>query len=358
MSSAEKGGVFHRRADKRLVKNVVSTQHCPSNWVPMDLWNTQCKLMEVRKYSAGYHELDTKFRKPSLELITAYAVQNPFLLGCYNLRKEQLKLDGQPTVREKIVYVPVAFECLDSVIRNGFAPGTTGISSMPVGGSYSNQAVAFYPDSESANSVIPKFTNPRILIVAKILVGVCQLLPEEECEGFCLSNQTNSKGERVDTFTNEQKEAFLKSMMTETYPESVIVYRAKNGPSPDTRSSRIADVIKQGCVVSYRSGTRYNPDEARFNSKSDEGGHKEGGSLGSKTQAKKKSTKTSSKKPKKTIESKNENTDPNAHTREQIEGIELVERDGCGVEGSDQEKNRCHQVAYPTTTATVHNEKN
>ena len=42
--------------------------------------------MEVRKYSAGYHELDTKFRKPSLELITAYAVQNPFLLGCYNLR--------------------------------------------------------------------------------------------------------------------------------------------------------------------------------------------------------------------------------------------------------------------------------
>ena len=43
---------------------------------------------------------------------------------------------------------------------------------------------------------------------------------------------------------------------------------------------------------------------------------------------------------------------------EQVEGIELVERDGCGVEGSDQEKNRCHQAAYTTTTATVHNEKN
>ena len=55
------------------------------------------------------------------------------------------------------------------------------------------------------SSTATESTNPRILIVAKILVGVCQLLPEEECEGFCLSNQTNSKGERVDTFTNEQK---------------------------------------------------------------------------------------------------------------------------------------------------------
>ena len=65
----------------------------------------------------------------------------------------------------------------------------------------------------------------------------------------------------------------------------------------------------------FAGNVGHNPDEAKFNSKSDEGGHKEGGSLGNKTQAKKKSTKTSSKKPKKTIESKNENTDPNAHTR-------------------------------------------
>jgi hypothetical protein len=26
------------------------------------------------------------------ELITAYAVQNPFLLGCFDLRREQLKM--------------------------------------------------------------------------------------------------------------------------------------------------------------------------------------------------------------------------------------------------------------------------
>ena len=42
--------------------------------------------MEVRKYSAEYHQLDTQFRKPNLELISAYAIQNPFLYGAYALR--------------------------------------------------------------------------------------------------------------------------------------------------------------------------------------------------------------------------------------------------------------------------------
>ena len=53
--------------------------------------------------------------------------------------------------------------------------------------------------------------NPRILIMAKVLVGNCQLLPEEaDSSNTCLSNLTNSNGDRVDTFTNEEKSAFLR----------------------------------------------------------------------------------------------------------------------------------------------------
>ena len=59
-----------------------------------------------------------------------------------------------PSVKEKVVFFPVTFEKLDGVIRNGFVPGlNSGVGPRPVGEVYSNQAVAFYPDSEAANQL-------------------------------------------------------------------------------------------------------------------------------------------------------------------------------------------------------------
>ena len=70
------GGIFHRRTmDKRFVKHVTTLAHQPTSWTPMDLQEVECKLMEVRKYSAEYYDTDARFRRPNLELITAYTVQ-------------------------------------------------------------------------------------------------------------------------------------------------------------------------------------------------------------------------------------------------------------------------------------------
>merc|ERR1712038_1515159 len=135
---------FGRRTDKRLVKQMVLPNHVPSNWVTMDLNMAECKLMEVRKYSAEYHELDTKFRKPNFELITAYAIQNPFLLGCYTLRKEHMKMQIEPEikVKEKMFYYPTTFEKLEDIIRSGFQ--------SKVG----EDGIKFYPSSTDANQEI------------------------------------------------------------------------------------------------------------------------------------------------------------------------------------------------------------
>ena len=50
----------------------------------LDFLNTLC--LKVRKFSNDYFNVDTKFRRPGLELINAFAVQNPFLWGQYLLR--------------------------------------------------------------------------------------------------------------------------------------------------------------------------------------------------------------------------------------------------------------------------------
>ena len=52
-------GLFRSR-DKRLVKQVLSPLYQPSHWLPMDVSRTECKLMEVRKFSAEYHDIDVK----------------------------------------------------------------------------------------------------------------------------------------------------------------------------------------------------------------------------------------------------------------------------------------------------------
>ena len=41
---------------------VTSAARAPSNWTPMNLYDVECKLMEVRKYSHEYYDVDSKFR--------------------------------------------------------------------------------------------------------------------------------------------------------------------------------------------------------------------------------------------------------------------------------------------------------
>jgi len=282
---------------------VVSSQHSPSHWVPMDLSQVECKLMEVRKYSADYHEIDKEFRKPNLELINCYTVQNPFLYGTFSLRKEQMRMqvEGKASVKDKLLFYPTTFDNLDDLVRNGFLPGVAAAAGsfrtpaaatdiLQCSESALAQTVPFFADSHAANLVAKatrasgeSCSNPRVMIVARVSMAVCQLLPypmtspQVEIAGRTpsvgaieqqqLHSVRNSRGLRVDTFANDAKTVFFKAAKAaaagEVYPETIIVYRDKEGP-PDGRTSRINDVIKQGVLLSYRSGTRYNPEEAKF----------------------------------------------------------------------------------------------
>ena len=204
-------------------------------------------------------------------------------------RKEQLKMqqDGnQVSAKEKLFFFPTTFDKLESIVKDGFIPNMVdqGVK-PPVSDEISSQGVLFFPDSQVANEtlkgiqrVFKSFSlmslfwvgneNPRVIVMAKVMVGVCHLLPEEEGAAsrplkVRLNSVKNSQGKRVDSFTNEEKTFFIKTLMTETYPEAVLIYRDKSGSS-DSRTSRITDVVKSGCLVSYRAGTRYNPEEAKF----------------------------------------------------------------------------------------------
>ena len=70
-----------------------------------------------------------RFRKPNLELICVYAVQNPFLYGMYELRREQMKMQQESCpqashlrigLKERSFFYPTTFENLEAILRNNF----------------------------------------------------------------------------------------------------------------------------------------------------------------------------------------------------------------------------------------------
>ena len=98
-----------------------------------------------------------------------------------------------------------------------------------------------------------------MFIVSRVLLGLCQLIPDDMLKGAGSNQQANAsnsnrldniytteKGMRrkVDSFTNEEKSYFIKTNINEVYPETILIYRDKNGPT-DQRGSRITDLSKR-----------------------------------------------------------------------------------------------------------------
>lgn len=98
--------------------------------------------------------------------------------------------------------------------------------------------------------------------MVRVMIGLCHALPEIGASKV-LSMLNQGGGKKADTFANQDGNVFLKISVNEVYPEAIIVYRDKSG-FDDSRTSRISDVVKSNCLVSYRAGTRYNPEEAKF----------------------------------------------------------------------------------------------
>ncbi len=96
------------------------------------------------------------------------------------------------------------------------------------------------------------------MIVGRVIVGVTETVDDFNRPLPFL----NEEGDAIDTFHNATKTEFVKLCPNEVYPNFVLVYRDLNGDG-DFRSSRITDVVKR-CQISYRAGTRFNPEEAIF----------------------------------------------------------------------------------------------
>ncbi len=193
-----------------------------------------------------------------------YAVQNPFLYGMYELRREQMKMQQESLeanlrtgLKEKQFFYPTTFENLEAILRNNF----TSVNNLDDEQRKSSKAVKFYTESHQANDAFKGTTNPRIMILGKISVSLCQMMAEGASYPR-MGLYKDSRGLTIDTLSSHDQSTFFKFNANEMYPDHVLVYRDVSGP-PDAHTSRLTNFVRH-CQVSYRSGTRYNLQEQEF----------------------------------------------------------------------------------------------
>ena len=109
-----------------------------------------------------------RFRKPNLELICVYAVQNPFLYGMYELRREQMKMQQESLqaklrtgLKERHFFVPTTFENLEAICRNNF----NSVPNLKLETGEHQAAVKLYSTSDAANQAFEgnAFSIPGLL---------------------------------------------------------------------------------------------------------------------------------------------------------------------------------------------------
>jgi len=172
--------------------------------------------------------------------------------------------------KEKQFFYPTSFENLEAILKNNFTcqPNLEDAQANPSAFGGPQQEVKFYQRSDRANEAFQGSTNPRILIFSKVLTDVLKVLPENSKHPKHMP-KTSAFGLPIDTIYSADKEMVYKFNANELYPDHVIVYRDLDGPG-DGHTSRLTDFLRH-CQVSYRAGTRYNPQEQQFKKGSEKG---------------------------------------------------------------------------------------
>jgi len=172
---------------------------------------TEVELVELTKSSREYKsvmsEVNLRWRALSgPEKIVR--VQNPYLWGCYLLKKEECIKRSGCSVTEKVLFHVTSQSNIDSITENNLDWRRSVRTKFGCGVSFSPSAG--YGDTWCNRSIGRR----RALIVAKVLVG-------DSHDGYY---GTELPSEGCDTTVGNSEQVYVKYYDHEFYPEYVIYY--------------------------------------------------------------------------------------------------------------------------------------
>jgi hypothetical protein len=200
------------------------------NWIPMpsnsafiktDVQNTQ----EYRRVSQLFKKTTQKrFKVNKLERI-----QNPYLLGCYLLKKKEMECHLGSYVKEERVFHGTKQSNVDSICENNFDWRRHG----GMTGNRYGKGVSFSPISYYASHYSDKHSTVKVMFVARVLISnITEGHGDMTIPPLMYHSYDHNNTLRYDTTQKENGHVIVKFCDNEYYPEYLIYYTVK----PDIRN--------------------------------------------------------------------------------------------------------------------------
>ncbi|XP_049812559.1 protein mono-ADP-ribosyltransferase PARP11-like [Schistocerca nitens] len=206
-----------------LVKTVESTLHksvlqLTVEWDHMNA-SSEFELCLLLSDTTEYEEILRLFKKTTQKQFMVekiYRVQNPYLLGCYLLKKQEME-SRYGYVAEEYLFHGTKEENKDKICRNNFDWRNHGRSA----GNTFGKGVSFTPISCYASHYSDKHSSQRLMFVSKVLIAhetvghKSMKIPPLFAYRQCL---------RYDTTTKENRHVIVKYSDNEFYPAYIVYY--------------------------------------------------------------------------------------------------------------------------------------
>ena len=193
-----------------LLLCAAKTRHQPSTWDYVHT-GTDVELVELKK---GWREYESVMREVDLRFKAGYGpekvvrVQNPYLWGCYLLKKDECIKRSGYSITEKVLFHATSQSNVDSITENNLDWRRSVRTKFGCG-------VSFSPSATYANTWCNRsIGSGRALIVARVLVG-------NSHEG---GYGTKLPRQGYDTTDGNSKQVYVKYCDHEFYPEHVVYY--------------------------------------------------------------------------------------------------------------------------------------
>jgi glycerol-3-phosphate cytidylyltransferase-like family protein len=207
----------------RPLNRAVLQQPLAVNWVPM-ISNCTFIRTDIEQHTAEYNAVKKLFKsttKRQFHVIRIERIQNPYLLGCFLLKKNEMECMPGSYVTERRLFHGTKQCNVKSICENNFDWRLHGDSK----GNRFGKGVSFSPISFYASHYSDKKAAVKVMFLVRVLVSNITEGHEDMTIPPLISytyNQNNTQ--RYDTSQKENGHVIVKFFDSEYYPEYLIYY--------------------------------------------------------------------------------------------------------------------------------------
>lgn len=194
-----------------------------ANWDPMPSDSAFIKA-NVQQHTQEYNTVLHLFKKTTqkqFKIVKIERVQNPYLLGCYLLKKNEMECLHGNYVAENRVFHGTKQSNVQSICENNFNWRLHGEGT----GNRYGKGVSFSHISYYASHYSDKYASVKVMFLVRVLVSECIIGHGNMTIPPLITNVYNRNStERYDTAQKENGHVIVKFCDSEYYPEYLIHY--------------------------------------------------------------------------------------------------------------------------------------